>query len=105
MGQDRPLPGAVPLRGPVRDSAFEAVQAEYPQAGLARDLADAYALARSILDHRTKLPEGAWSDHLRHRSSDRHRRPVAGVLLPQFEFAAAAARLRSFSGRGFGRGS
>ena len=48
----------LPLRDSVRDSAVAPVQAQYSKTGMARRLADADALRRSVLDHRAEFLAG-----------------------------------------------
>ena len=93
LGIRGPVPGPVPLRGAVRVPDLASVQARYHAPGLAGGVADADALRRSVLDHRTELFRDLQPHMAGHRGPDRDGRLVAGVLLPQSEFDAAGPGL------------
>ena len=86
-------PRRISVRCTFRPVAFASFQTRCTSLGLARNLDHDHALPRSFLDHRTQFLQDLESDACGHCGSRCHRRFLAGLLLPQFEFSAAAARL------------
>ena len=105
MGIHRPDRRNRPLHDSVRHPLIAVVQARHSQAGMAGGVAAVYAMARSVVDHRAEFLEHLAHHCGRYRGFDRDGVFVDGVFLPQPEFAAAAAGLRSVGGGSAGAGA